>query len=63
MTNQVRISLFGDICPTNDTRHHFEKGDAEALLGDVKSIISNSVLLYVIWSCEYSKAKPQLNRS
>ena len=35
MENQIKMMIFGDICPTNDTVSLFESGDVENLFNDV----------------------------
>lgn len=45
MKNNLSITICGDICPTNDTKQFFEKNDTDNLLGEVKSILTNTDVL------------------
>ncbi len=45
MKNKVEITICGDICPTDDTKHFFEKNDANGLLGEVKSVLTDTDVL------------------
>lgn len=38
----MKISIFGDICPTNDTKIAFNQGDCKAIFGDVLEEIKRS---------------------
>jgi len=45
MGNKVEITICGDICPTDDTKHFFEKNDSDGLLSEIKSILTNTDVL------------------
>lgn len=45
MKSSSSIVICGDICPTDDTKHFFEKNDSDRLLGEVKSILTGSDIL------------------
>ena len=42
MKNKVEIIICGDICPTDDTERFFEKNDTKSLLGEVKTVLTNT---------------------
>lgn len=39
---EVKISIWGDICPTKDTQNLMESGGASTLLGDTQTLITQS---------------------
>lgn len=45
MKNKVEIIICGDICPTEDTKHFFEKSDTDGLLKEVKPLLTNADVL------------------
>lgn len=45
MKNKVEITICGDICPTDDTEHFFEKNDTNGLLGEVKTVLTDTDIL------------------
>ncbi len=45
MKNNAEIIICGDICPTDDTKHFFEKNDTNGLLGEVKTVLTNTDIL------------------
>lgn len=38
----MKITIFGDICPTKDTQDAFNRGDAKAIFGDILAEIESS---------------------
>lgn len=48
------ISIFGDICPTDDTRLQFEKGDPKAVFGDTYGAIEASDIVIGNLECAVS---------
>lgn len=46
-----RILIFGDVCPTDDTREAFESGDGKALFGELEPMIKESAYCIANLEC------------
>lgn len=68
MADNVKISIFGDICPTPDTLSLFKNGDIEGMFNDILSLLEDSDLIVGNLECVLTdnprpvkKAGPVLN--
>jgi len=52
MKNNAEIIICGDICPTDDTKYFFEKNDTNGLLGEVKTVLTNTDMIHGIRTSE-----------
>lgn len=59
----MKISIFGDICPTNDTIKAFNKGDCKTVFGDALTEIENSDIVIGNLECAVTDSPTPIKKA
>lgn len=59
----IKILLFGDICPTEDTRAAFDRGDRKAIFGEVLTEIENADIVIGNLECAVTDSPEPIQKA